>query len=303
MPIGGLLGSRPIQTLLAPGDAYHSTAAVLTAVDAIASTCAASIEVSSVGTAGEWPLKLVKLGADAPSKRRVLLTFGMHGREYQSAEIGLALITELCSGSERSQALLSRVAFAVFPLLNPVGRSRTDAEYAAGNQLGNQQCADRRKNGRLVDINRNFPVGHKDLLADWASYVGPEACSSNHEFAEDYRGEAPLSEVESQAVDRVAAEWKPLMYIDIHTGATAMYRPWNYATNAPIGGDRSHAFLQHIAETVDWGGRPAVGGTKWMPSYGVGSVTGTDPYKAAGTAADFLYATHAVNYSFIFETP
>ena len=78
MPIGGLLGSRPIQTLLAPGDAYHSTAAVLSAVDTIASTCAASIEISSVGTAGEWPLKLVKLGADAPSKRRVLLTFGMH---------------------------------------------------------------------------------------------------------------------------------------------------------------------------------------------------------------------------------
>ncbi len=48
MPIGGLLGSRPIQTLLAPGDAYHSTAAVLSAVDAIASTCAASIEISSV---------------------------------------------------------------------------------------------------------------------------------------------------------------------------------------------------------------------------------------------------------------
>ena len=76
MPIGGLLGSRPIQTLLAPGDAYHSTAAVLSAVDAIAASCAASIEFSSVGTAGEWPLKLVKLGADAPSKRRVLLTFG-----------------------------------------------------------------------------------------------------------------------------------------------------------------------------------------------------------------------------------
>ena len=111
MPIGGLLGSRPIQTLLAPGDAYHSTAAVLSAVDTIASTCAASIEISSVGAAGEWPLKLVKLGADAPSKRRVLLTFGMHGREYQSAEIGLSLLTELCSGSERSQALLSRVAF------------------------------------------------------------------------------------------------------------------------------------------------------------------------------------------------
>ena len=109
MPIGGLLGSRPIQTLLAPGDAYHSTAAVLAAVDAIASTCAASIDISSVGTAGEWPLKLVKLGADAPSKRRVLLTFGMHGREYQSAEIGLSLLTELCSGSERSQALLSLV--------------------------------------------------------------------------------------------------------------------------------------------------------------------------------------------------
>lgn len=175
MPIGGLLGSRPIQTLLAPGDAYHSTAAVLSSVDAIASTCAASIEVSSVGTAGEWPLKLVKLGADAPSKRRVLLTFGMHGREYQSAEIGLALLTELCSGSERSNALLSRVAFAVFPLLNPVGRSRTDAEYSTDTpQLSNQQCADRRKNGRLVDINRNFRVGHPDLLADWA---GSDAAS------------------------------------------------------------------------------------------------------------------------------
>ena len=87
MPIGGLLGSRPIQTLLAPGDAYHSTAAVLSAVDAIASTCAASIEISSVGTAGEWPLKLVKL-----RRRRAVeaarATFGMHGREYQSAEIG-----------------------------------------------------------------------------------------------------------------------------------------------------------------------------------------------------------------------
>ena len=73
-------GGARLSPLLAPGDAYHSTAAVLSAVDTIASTCAASIEISLVGTAGEWPLKLVKLGADAPSKRRVLLTFGMHGR-------------------------------------------------------------------------------------------------------------------------------------------------------------------------------------------------------------------------------
>ena len=157
-----------------------------------------------------WPIKVATIGkAEAPV--RVMLTFGIHGREYLSSEIGLALIQDLCSGSPRTAKILKNTAFKILPVTNPSGRHLTDASDGEMLSLGSQDCTDRRKNFHGVDLNRNF---------DWHWNSG--AGSSGDPLAQDYRGKKPLSEVESRILDALAGEWKPHMYIDIHTGALCM---------------------------------------------------------------------------------
>merc|ERR1719502_242838 len=109
---------------------------------------------------------------------RILLTFGMHGREYMSSEIALSFLSQLCRKSSRTEALLQHAAFKILPLINPSGRSFVTVKQ--------RSCAEQRKNARGVDINRNFDVQFEDG-------------SASH-MTEDYRGSAAFSEVETQLV-------------------------------------------------------------------------------------------------------
>lgn len=70
-----------------------------------------------------------------------------------------------------------------------------------------------RGNSENVDINRNFPT-------DWR--LG----SPDSKFL-DYGGPQPLSEPESQLIWNLLDKYKPDVFIDIHSGETAIYTPWH----------------------------------------------------------------------------
>eukprot|EP00966_Prymnesium_polylepis_P237825 5500504-Prymnesium_polylepis.1 len=61
-----------------------------------------------------------------------------------------------------------------------------------------------RKKENEVDLNRNFDV-------DWES-------GSTTALEEDYRGPSPGSEPEIKLLVDVAARFKPVLYVDIHSG-------------------------------------------------------------------------------------
>ena len=266
-----------LQTILAPTlGVYHTTQEVLDEVESIGSKCKASfkVETHSNSTDGKWPIRVVRLGEPAEHKGRILLLFGIHGREYLSAEIGLAFLRGLCDGTSMAAEVLSGTSFTIIPVLNPSGR-----DYV---RTGGHSCADMRKNGAGVDLNRNFDV----------SWTDGSAVAS----AEDYRGAKPFSEAESQLVKKLVDEGKPDMFIDVHTGDLSMLMPWNDRERSPPEAEKEAMFkiLEHARAEVPW-----ADGNE--PQIGVGALTGTPAYLASGTTGDYAYLA-GVKYPFIWET-
>jgi len=256
---------------------YHSTKALLEGLVALAASCSSKLELKTLNTTNDgWPLRSASIGS-GPTK--VLLSFGIHGREYMTSEIAMNLLTKLCSGDEHK--LLNDVTFTTIPVFNPDGRGRTDAALGLGTGIRDQSCGDRRKNGKFVDLNRNFDWDWDDLVA-----------SSGDALSTSYRGPAPNSEMESQTLDALAGAVKPDMYIDIHTGTLAMYAPWNHNSSGAPNTDEAIALLDKVATGTSWH-------RNQRPKFGVGGIVS---YLASGTAADFVFAKHHPRYAFIFET-
>jgi hypothetical protein len=265
-----------LQTILAPTlGVYHTTQEILDEVDNSGRKCKATfkVETASNSTDGKWPIRVVSLGDPAEHKGRILLLFGIHGREYLSAEIGVAFMRGLCDDTSAAKHVLSGTSFTIIPVLNPSGR-----DYV---RTGGHSCADMRKNGHGVDLNRNFDVSWTD--------------GSDVSNAEDYRGASPFSEAESQLVKKLVDEGKPHMFIDVHTGDLSMLMPWNDREKAPPEDEKAAMFkiLEHALAEVPWGDE--------KPQIGVGALTGTPAYLASGTTGDYAYSA-GVKYPFIWET-
>ena len=112
----------------------------------------------------------------------------------------------LCkTGNTRIKSLLKNTAFAIIPIMNPSGRARTDSAAGKGGDLRSQECYDRRKNGNLVDMNRNFDCHWSEGESMGLFGQGRDAS------ADDYSGPKPASEVEVVALQNLAKRWKPHM--------------------------------------------------------------------------------------------
>ena len=136
--------------------------------------------------------------------RPVAAFFGLHhAREWASGEVNMEFATEIASKygtDERITSLLDRVRVFVFPVVNPDGFvvSRGEDPGApsgedpmhrrncrpATPEEAEEPCVDRNP----VDLNRNYGAG-------WG---GRGASNSN--TSDSFRGTAPFSEPESQAV-------------------------------------------------------------------------------------------------------
>jgi len=259
---------------------YHTTQEVFDEVDALASSCRAAFTVETMGNSsdGQWPMRVVSLGERKPHKGHVLLLFGIHGREYLSAEIGLAFMRGLCDDSSGASRVLEGTSFTILPVTNPSGR-----DYV---RQGGHSCGDMRKNGRGVDLNRNFPIS-------WTE-------GSTVTMAEDYRGTAPFSEMESKLVKKLIEEQQPTMFIDVHTGDLSMLTPWNDHEAEPPPAEKA-AMLKLLEHACGGKGCTQVPWPYGTPDIGVGALTGTPAYLASGTTGDYAYKA-GVRYPFIWET-
>ncbi len=141
------------------------------------------------GTAAAWtdigrsveerPIRAVTFSGSSPSPR-VLIFAGIHGDEWQTAEIAERLIEEL-SGEKGAPPLGSVM---IIPRLNP------DGLYSR-----------RRTNANGVDLNRNFPA------SNWAA---------GRRSARYYPGPSPASEPETRALMAIVEQWRPDRILAIH---------------------------------------------------------------------------------------
>jgi hypothetical protein len=173
------------------------------------------IRVDSIGASIEGrPILAVKVGpaGDDPGRPNVLFMGTHHAREWVSTAIAMKLIRWLADSL--SPALRNTRDIWVIPVENPDGY-----QYTFTNERFWRK--NRRDNGDGsygVDPNRNYPAfwGLDDLG------------SSPVPGSETYRGTAPASEPETQAVVAFHAAHPPVVSLSYHTFSALMLYPYGF---------------------------------------------------------------------------
>jgi len=139
----------------------------------------------------------------APIHTRVLVFAGIHALEWISTETATAFALQLAEHPPDG------VEVVVIPLLNPDGRDRVESDLLDG--LNRFQ----RTNGNKVDLNRDF-AHNREPRAIWRHIIPGYYASSP----------APLSQPESQAIDKLASTGFDVA-VSLHAFGGFFYYPWS----------------------------------------------------------------------------
>lgn len=202
-----------------------------------------------------------------PSTIKVILTAGVHAREWISPPVQMYIFEQLLERSkvDYEYAMLSyRTYLYVVPVQNPDGYEYTwtNNRYWRKNRRNNG-------NGTYgVDVNRNYAKG-------WGGQG-----SSGNTGADTYRGTAPFSEPEAVAVrDLAIAVGNARGFVDYHSYGELVLYPWGYTTaSAPDSGWLHTVGLAYRNAMTASGGH----------TYTLGQ-TSTTLYVASGVSNDWLY--------------
>jgi carboxypeptidase T len=231
---------------------------------------------------GGYDLKVLKLTNSAVPgpKPKLFVNAAIHAREYTTAPLVLAFARHLLDGhgvDADATWILDHHEVHLLLQTNPDGRKKaeaglswrknTNSDYCAGNSIG-------------ADLNRNFGFS-------WNSTGG--AGSSGNPCDLTYRGPAPASEPETQAVEAYLRSIFPDrrgpgpndaapadtagLHLDIHSYSELVLWPWgDTATPAPNGTalqtlGRRFAWFNGYTPTQSIGLYPTDGTTDG-PSYG-----------------------------------
>ncbi|PNY16778.1 carboxypeptidase a6-like protein [Trifolium pratense] len=143
-------------------------------------------------------------------KLRILLSFGQHGRELITSELAFRILSILSEekhlpGMDEASlnSILDKVVIKVVPMENINGRKLVE---------GGDLCE--RRNGRGVDLNRNWSV-------DWGKK------EKDYDPYEENPGIAPFSEPESQIMRKLAVSFEPHIWVNVHSGMEmcTLYNP------------------------------------------------------------------------------
>ncbi|MDH7564234.1 MAG: M14 family zinc carboxypeptidase [Candidatus Bathyarchaeota archaeon] len=175
-----------------PSGFYRDYGTFITSFKSLAVTYPSLVTYETVGkTVQNKDIILFKIGN--PSGGKILIDGAMHGAENLGSELLYYYARWLLTSSDPlATQILSNNYMLLIPALNV-------------DKYGNA-----RKNANGVDLNRNFAT-------NW-QYGGSSDPSSDY-----YRGTAPLSEPESQALVQAFQSWKPAFYINLHRGGSVLY--------------------------------------------------------------------------------
>ena len=255
---------------------FHSFDKPVTGIRAQLQAWAAAdtlIHLDSAGASVEGrPILAVKIGAsdDDPSRPNVLFLATHHAREWISTAVAMRLIRWL---ADSGGAALAASDVWVIPVENPDGYQysfTTDRWW--------------RKNRRLnasgsygVDPNRNYP-------AFWGL---DDYGSSGLPYAETFRGTAPASEPETQAVIAFHQAHPPVVSLSYHSYSGLILHPYGFrAGQLPPDLERYRALAgTDLAPTV-WDSVPGSPFDRYHPG------PGWNLYTTNGEYTDWAYAAH-----------
>jgi len=275
-----------------PGDVYHRFPEIQDYLKDLARRHPEVVELEQLGSSHEgraiWMVKIGR-GAAGELTPSMLVDGGMHAREWVTVGTALSLIGHLVklftTAEDCAAPALTGMNWHIVPVLNPDGY-----EFSA--------TTDRlwRKNRRPpptgstcvgVDLNRNFPLGF-GLGAD------AQPCS------EVYKGQAPLSEPESQALQLIAGRLNNtlLSYISLHAYGQSWLTPWGYQLKPLSNSEELEEVAKEAFRQVDCNFGRAVPARE----YEVGGAAKIY-YVAGGSSDDFVYSTTKTRLAYTIELP
>jgi carboxypeptidase A4 len=220
------------------------------------------------------PLRAIRIRGKGPRELGMLIDSGMHAREWISMMVGTCIADRLLRGYDhdpRLRRFVDGTELVVIPVANPDG-------YVHSWQR-DRYWRKNRRDGHGVDLNRNFGVA-------WGG-----AGSSGSTASQVYRGAAPFSEPESEAIRRlIEAEAGGFSaHVDLHSYGQLVLHPWSHTRER----SRDHRRLSSIAgQLVEALAGPH--GERYRP------MSGESLYPASGTLMDWAHGTHGVA-SFVIE--
>jgi hypothetical protein len=222
-PVAIAIHSRPLFQTGAVTSVYRSFDDSVRGIAAWLDSVAVAnplVHLDTLGTSWEGrPVLAAKIGApdDAAGRPNVVFLATYHAREWAATEMALRLLAYLASASSdaRVDSLVARRDIWIVPVVNPDGYqySHTTDRFWRKNRRVNAD-------GSIgVDLNRNHD--YRWALDDFGSSPVPSS--------QTYRGTAPHSEPETQAIAALHAAHPPVLGVSYHTFTGLILHPWGYA--------------------------------------------------------------------------
>ncbi|KAK4351817.1 hypothetical protein RND71_027335 [Anisodus tanguticus] len=298
-------------------DLYHTRGALLEEIETLVHRHPSKLSMETFSTQNKGyhaEMTVVtycrnKKDCDDKSKLRILLSFGQHGRELITTELALRILSILSEEEFLSSAYplnlnntLDRLVIKVIPMENVNGRKLVES---------GDLCE--RRNGRGVDLNRNWSVdwGKKEKVCSLDNHLGGAkvvfALSTNlallywilcdYDPYEENPGSGPFSEPETQIMRKLCASFEPHIWVNVHSGMEAsitfaLFMPYDHKNTTPEGlpSQRMRLMLEKLNRF------------QLKDRCLVGSGGGSVGYLAHGTATDYMYDIARVPMSFTFES-
>lgn len=206
-------------------DNYRTNGEITTFLNGLVTADPSLAEMVDMGTSVEgrtlWGIRIT--GPGDPGTRPAVLYHGIeHAREWVSSTVPAFVAEHLLTNygiDPEVTDLVDSVEWFLLPVMNPDGYEYT-------------QTTDRlwRKN-RRDNGNGSFGV---DLNRNWGFEWGGEGASASS-FDPNYRGTAPFSEPETQALrDFILAHTNLRAHLDFHSFSQLILAPWSYTAEFPV---------------------------------------------------------------------
>lgn len=227
-------GKGPTHKIGSPYDVYHSYDEPISGIRAQVRRAASDYphlaQVTTIGqTIQHRPILAVKLtnektGGDKP---QVLFHATTHAREWVATEMAMRLMEYLTSNygtDARVTNLLDTTEIWIIPVVNPDGYQYT----FTNERLWRKNLRDNNGDGQItlvdgVDLNRNFD-SHWGYDNEGSSSAWPN---------ETYRGPAPNSEPETQALVAFIESNDFEFAVSYHTYSNLILYPWGWQVRTP----------------------------------------------------------------------
>ena len=200
----------------------------------------------------------------------ILFMGGIHAREWISVEVPFYLakyLLDLYGTDQKVKQLVDSREIWIVPLVNPDG-----LEYSR--TYDRNWRKNRRDNGNGsfgVDPNRNF------------GYNWGLAGSSGDPLSDTYRGIAPFSEPETQAIRDFVATHEFYASISYHSYSQLVLYPWGYTKDAAPHKEQLSKMAEDMANII-----------KEVHGMNYTHRQASDLYRASGDSEDWLYGAYNI---------